>query len=126
MSEMEQFYRCFYHRHLPDLAQNSISPAENLTVRLQKLLDVSLQVGEEYFGLKHTGSTVERCRRLEEAGWNYIYRYQRMELKNLSPLKRGLADWIAAEADLRMLHMRLTESFVAVSGSYVQEKPCFE
>ncbi len=126
MSEMEQFYRCFYHRHLPDLAQNSISPAENLTVRLQKLLDVSLQVGEEYFGLKHTGSTVERCRRLEEAGWNYIYRYQRMELKNLSPLKRGLADWIAAEADLRMLHMRLTESFVAVSGSYVREKPCFE
>ena len=126
LSEMEQFYSCFYHRHLADLSQNSTSPEENLTARLQQLLDVSLQVGEEYFDLKGTGNTVERCRRLEEAGWKYIYRQEKTELKNLSPLKRGLADWIATEADLRMLHMRLAESFVAVSGTYIQEKPCFE
>lgn len=126
LSEMEEFYRCFYHRHLPDLSQDSISPEENITLRLQKLLDVSLQVGEEYFGLKKTGNIIKRCRRLEEAGWNYIYRKDSTEFKNLSPFKRGLADWIAAEADLRMLHMRLVESFVAVTGAYIQEKPCFE
>jgi hypothetical protein len=37
-----------------------------------------------------------------------------------------LADWIAEEASLRMLHMRLVESFVAVTGTYVLEKPTFE
>ncbi len=126
LSEMEQFYSCFYHRKLPDLAQDSINLEESITVRLQKLLDVSLQVAEEYFGLKATGNIMKRCRRIEEAGWNYIYREDVTEFKNLSPFKRGLADWIAAEADLRMLHMRLVESFVVVTGYYIQEKPCFE
>jgi 1-acyl-sn-glycerol-3-phosphate acyltransferase len=126
LAEMEHFYRHFYHRNFPDLPQDSLSREENLTVRLQNLLNISLQVGEEYFGLKQKGNIIERCRRLEEAGWNYIYRQELSDLKNLSPLKRGLADWIAAEASLRMLHMRLVESFVAVTGIYIQEKPCFE
>ncbi|MDJ0901812.1 MAG: 1-acyl-sn-glycerol-3-phosphate acyltransferase [Xenococcus sp. MO_188.B8] len=126
LSEMEQFYCRFYHHHWSDLSQDSISSEENLTIRLQKLLDVSLEVGEAYFGLKKKGNIIERCRRLEEAGWNYIYRENLTEFKNLSPFKRGLADWIATEADLRMLHMRLVESFVAVTGTYIPEKPCFE
>ena len=124
ISEMEGFYRDFYHYHLP-LSQDVTSREENLTLRLQRLLDVSLQTGESYFGLKPKGSIIERCRRLEEAGWNYIYRQDKKELKELSPLKRGLADTIAAEAELRMLHMRLAESFVAVTGTYIQGKPSF-
>lgn len=126
LGEMEQFYRCFYHRDLPDLSEDSISVEENLTVRLQQLLDVSLQVGEEYFGIKKKGNIIERCRRLEEAGWNYIYRQERDNFRNLSAVKRGLADWIAAEADLRMLHMRLVELFVVMSATYIKEKPSFE
>lgn len=126
LSEMEQFYGCFYHRRLPDLSQDSNSLEDDITLRLERLLDVSLEVGEEYFGLKKTGNIIKRCRRLEEAGWNYIYRTKLTEFKQLSAFKRGLADWIAAEADLRMLHMRLVESFVAVHGTYIQEKPCFE
>ncbi len=126
LTEMEQFYRRFYHYHLPDLAANSVSQEENITIRLQNLLDISLQAGESYFGLSKKGNIIERCRRLEEAGWNYIYREERAKLIKLSPVQRGLADWIAAEADLRMLHMRLVESFVAVRGNYIQEKPCFE
>lgn len=126
LSEMEQFYRCFYHCHVPDLSEDAANPEENLTARLQRLLDISLQAGESYFGLKKSGSIVERCRRIEEAGWNYIYREDRSKFKNLPPLKRGLADWIAAEAELRMLHMRLAESFVAVTGSYVRQQPSFE
>ena len=123
--EMEQFYSCFYHYHLPDLSQEATSPEENITIRLERLLDVSLAAGESYFGLKKTGNVIERCRRLEEAGWNYIYRQENTEPKN-SPVRKGLADWIAAEAELRMLHMRLAESFVAVTGTYVREKPSFE
>ena len=128
VSEMEQFYRCFYHYPLP-ISQpnpNLLGTEANLSDRLQKLLDISLQVGESYFNLKHSGNIIKRCRRLEEAGWNYIYRYQPNEIKNFSPVRRGLADWIATEAELRMLHMRLAESFVAVEGSYLQEKPSFE
>ncbi|MGK7895096.1 MAG: 1-acyl-sn-glycerol-3-phosphate acyltransferase [Xenococcus sp. (in: cyanobacteria)] len=126
LSEMEQFYHRFYHHQWSDVAHDSMSSEENLTLRLQKLLDVSLQVGETYFGLKKKGNIIERCRRLEEAGWNYIYRQELTQINKLSPLKRGLADWIAAEADLRMLHMRLVESFVAVTGTYIQEQPSFE
>ncbi|NJL80287.1 MAG: 1-acyl-sn-glycerol-3-phosphate acyltransferase [Richelia sp. SM2_1_7] len=126
LSEMEEFYRYFYHRHLPDLSEDCDSREENITLRLKNLLDVSLQVGEEYFGIKKTGNIIERCRRLEEAGWNYIYREEPDKFKHLSPVKKGLADWIAAEADLRMLHMRLVESFVVMKGTYIQEKPCFE
>lgn len=44
----------------------------------------------------------------------------------LAPLERGLADWVAQEASLRLLHMRLVESFVAVTGTYVLEKPKVE
>lgn len=126
IEEMEQFYRCFYHRDLQDLSVDSVSLEENLTARLQQLLDVSLQVGEEYFGIKKKGNVIERCRRLEEAGWNYIYREEEDKFKKLSPVKRGLADWIAAEADLRMLHMRLVEYFVVMTATYVKEKPSFE
>ena len=125
LTQMEQFYRDFYHCHLP-LSDDSSDSQDNLTLRLEKLLDAALEVGESYFNLKKTGNFIERCRRLEEAGWNYIYRQEPDRLKSLSPVEQGLADWIAAEADLRMLHMRLVESFVAVTGTYVREKPSFE
>lgn len=126
VSEMEQFYRCFYHYQLPAAEPNLPEAEANLTARLQKLLDVSLQAGESYFNLKPNGNVIKRCRRLEEAGWKYIYRYQPEELEKLSPVQKGLADWIATEAELRMLHMRLAESFVAVTGTYIKEKPSFE
>jgi hypothetical protein len=126
LTEMEQFYRRFYHCKLPEVGDDYSTPEAKITVRLESLLDTALQVGEEYFGLSSKGTVIERCRRLEEAGWTYIYRQDISDLKSLSPLHRGLADWIAQEASLRMLHMRLGESFVAVSGTNLQEKPSFE
>ncbi|MEL6440507.1 MAG: 1-acyl-sn-glycerol-3-phosphate acyltransferase [Cyanobacteria bacterium J06621_8] len=124
--ELTEFYRNFYHCQLPDIKREEHPTEEQLTHRLQKLLDVSLQVSESYFGLKSQGNIVERCRRLEEAGWNYIYRQEPDKIANLPPVKRGLGDWIAAEAELRMLHMRLAESFVAVQNNYIEQKPSFE
>lgn len=120
MTDMEEFYRQFYHQNLPDI------PNQELIDRLHRLLDTALQVAEQYFNLQSQGSFIDRCRRLEEAGWSYIYREDVADIDALPPLKRGLADWVAQEADLRIRHMRLVESFVAVTANYIEEKPTVE
>jgi hypothetical protein len=126
LSVMTEFYQQFYHQQLPASNLDDLSPELNFTTRLQNLLDLALNVSEAYFGLKPQGNIIERCRRLEEAGWTYIYRYDRSRFPTLSPVERGLADWIAQEASLRMLHMRLVESFVAVTGNYIEAQLSFE
>jgi hypothetical protein len=143
LSLMEEFYTRFYHQTLPTPIGQSVLPEaiegttpqqqesashsnEALSVRLQALLNVALQVAEEYFDLLPKGSLIDRCRRLEQAGWNYIYREELKNVESLSPLELGLADRIAEEAYLRMWHMRLVETFVAVTGHYVIEKPTVE
>jgi 1-acyl-sn-glycerol-3-phosphate acyltransferase len=125
ITEMEEFYRRFYHQNLPKTitTDESASPNEILIARLHRLMDQALQVAEQYFGLQAQGNFIDRCRRLEEAGWNYIYRDDIPDINALPPFKRGLADWIAEEADLRMRHMRIVESFVAVTANYLQAQP---
>ncbi len=118
---MEEYYSQFYHKTMPQAAEN-----QDLSARLSALLDVALKVAEEFFGVSPKGSLIDRCRRLEQAGWERIYREDIKDFDSLSPLERGLADRIAEEANLRMWHMRLVESFVAVTGKYVQEKPSVE
>ncbi|MBE9035789.1 1-acyl-sn-glycerol-3-phosphate acyltransferase [aff. Roholtiella sp. LEGE 12411] len=128
ITEMEEFYRRFYHQDIPKTISTDESTNSNqiLIDRLHHLMNIALQVAEEYFGLQSQGTFIDRCRRLEEAGWNYIYREDLADINTLSPLKRGLADWIAEEADLRMRHMRLVESFVAVTATYIQEQSTAE
>ncbi|MBK1986439.1 1-acyl-sn-glycerol-3-phosphate acyltransferase [Sphaerospermopsis aphanizomenoides BCCUSP55] len=124
ITEMEEFYHRFYHRDLPAITSEATTPAnEVLITRLHRLMDTALQVCEQYFNVQAQGSFIDRCRRLEEAGWNYIYRDDIADINSLPPFKRGLADWVAEEADLRMQHMRIAESFVAVTANYIQEKP---
>ncbi|MDX2270614.1 MAG: 1-acyl-sn-glycerol-3-phosphate acyltransferase [Cyanobacteriota bacterium] len=124
---LENFYQQFYHLTLPDLPmQESTTPNLHLSHRLQRLLDMVLKVAEDYFDLQANGTVIDRCRRIEQAGWERIYREDIADLEALSPLERSLADRIAQEAQLRMWHMRLVESFVAVTGVYVQEKPSAE
>ncbi|MDJ0728826.1 MAG: 1-acyl-sn-glycerol-3-phosphate acyltransferase [Crocosphaera sp.] len=117
---METFYRQFYHQELPKLSD------QNLQQRLEKLLNIALEVAETYFNLKPKGTMIDRCRRLEQAGWEYIYRDDFKEMNKLSSVEKGLGDRIAEEASLRMWHMRLVESFVAVTGYYVKDKPSAE
>lgn len=133
LSLMEDFYIKFYHQHLPTASKKNAATEERslncntqMAVRLEALLDVALKVAEEYFNIQPKGTVIDRCRRLEQAGWDYIYREDIKNPETLSPLERGLADRIAAEANLRMWHMRLVESFVAVTGAYVLEKPTAE
>ncbi|NJM95452.1 MAG: hypothetical protein HC792_04005 [Acaryochloridaceae cyanobacterium CSU_5_19] len=66
------------------------------------------------------GEFVDRCRRLEQAGFDRIYR---QDLDQLTPLERGMANWLAQEASLRIGHMRLVERLTMVSGNYILTKP---
>lgn len=130
---MEGFYRRFYQRSFPQVgdrphlaAASTKDQAKQLVQRLDMLLDTALCVAENHFGLAPSGNVVDRCRRVEEAGWTYIYRDDVENRDDLPPVERGLADWIAQEASLKLLHMRLAESFVAVSADYIAEKPSVE
>jgi hypothetical protein len=122
---VEQFYTKFYHQDLKTaLAEvESASVNRNLSARLQVLMNAALNVAEQYFAILPKGTITDRCRRLEQAGWDWIYRDDLKQIENLSAVERGLADRIAEEANLRLWHMRLVESFVSVTGQYVMEKP---
>jgi 1-acyl-sn-glycerol-3-phosphate acyltransferase len=121
---MEDFYRRCYRQSFPGpVPSQSPTNAAEFTERLQTLLDRALQVAEQYFGIQAKGTVIDRCRKLEQAGWDCIYREDISNPGKLSPLERGLADRVAAEASLRMWHMRLVEGFVAVTGSYVSAVP---
>lgn len=126
LTEMEEFYQRFYHQHLAAIDHELEARGnanEILMARLHRLQDTALKVAEQYFKLQPQGNFIDRCRRLEEAGWSYIYREDVSDINALPPFQRGLADWVAAEAELRMRHMRLVETFIAVTGTYVKEKP---
>ena len=122
--QMENFYAQFYQYTIPERPplDRAISRTE-ISHRLQQILDFALQVSENYFNIKPKGSKSDRCRRIEQAGWDWIYREELKPPQTLSPVSYKLANRIATEADLRMWHMRIVESFVAVTGSYVKDKP---
>lgn len=129
LSLMEQFYTRFYHQKLPDakITDKEITDRnEALAHRLQALMNVALFISEQYFDLPSRGNWNDRCRRVEQAGWNYIFREEFKDVKSLSPIEKALGDRIAEEANSRMWHMRLVESFVAVSTNYIREKPTVE
>jgi 1-acyl-sn-glycerol-3-phosphate acyltransferase len=125
--QMENFYAQFYQYPIPERPplEQSISRTE-ISQRLQQILDFALQVSESYFNLDPKGTNVDRCRRIEQAGWDWIYREELTPPNNLSIVSHKLADRIATEADLRMWHMRIVESFVAVTGSYIKDRPTID
>lgn len=127
LSLMEKFYTQFYHQKLPDIkVEETSNRNEILAMRLQALLHTALQISEDYFNLQPKGELSDRCRRVEQAGWNYIFREEFKDTNTVSSVEKALGDRVANEANYRMWHMRLVESFVAVSGSYIREKPTVE
>jgi hypothetical protein len=127
LEQMEAFYRDKVHLCLPDgeapLAETASPP---FGPRLQRLLDLALRRVELSFGLHPSGSLTDRCRRLEQAGWDRLYPARLPGSEPPSPLARALADRLAEETEAQLWHMRVVESFVAVSGSYVRERPSQE
>jgi len=91
--------------------------------RLQILLDKILRVAETSFGIKGKGSTIDRCRRLEQAGWDRIFRHDFKDLAALSVLERGFADQVAKEANTSHWHLRVAESLTSITGKYVMAHP---
>ncbi|WP_375473127.1 1-acyl-sn-glycerol-3-phosphate acyltransferase [uncultured Nostoc sp.] len=129
LSLMEKFYTRFYHLKLTDVktvGKEIENRNEALAIRLQALLNAALLISEQYFDLHSKGTLSDRCRRVEQAGWNYIFREDFKDVKGVSAVERALGDRIAEEANARMWHMRLVESFVAVSGNYIRENPTVE
>ena len=59
--------------------------------RLQYLLDFALQVSESYFNLQPKGTKIDRCRRIEQAGWNWIYLEELTIPTNLS--RQSVGNW---------------------------------
>lgn len=121
---METYYREFYP--VDPIPQPTALEPSSLAARLTALLNQALAVAEDYFQLPAQGSIIDRCRRIEQAGWDRIYREDLRDIQTLSAVERGLADRVAEETSLRMWHMRLVENFVAVAGNYVQQKPTVE
>ncbi|MEA5567411.1 1-acyl-sn-glycerol-3-phosphate acyltransferase [Anabaena sp. UHCC 0399] len=126
LSLMEQFYTRFYHLKLSAVPEEVTDRNQALALRLQALLSAALEIAEQYFNVQPKGQVSDRCRRVEQAGWNYIFREEYKDIKGLSAVERALGDRVAEEANARMWHMRLVESFVAVSGNYIREKPTVE
>ncbi|MGB1621320.1 MAG: 1-acyl-sn-glycerol-3-phosphate acyltransferase [Synechococcus sp.] len=91
--------------------------------RLAAFRQHGLQRAELHFGLRPAGTVQERCRRIEQAAWDRIYRDN---LGSLTPLQRSLADWEAREADLQLTRMRLVEHVSSVSGQYLNDNQEFD
>ncbi len=127
---VEGYYRDVYNLDLPGPSSGDrpglVPPTSALGNRLEALMNAALQVAETYFQLSPKGGPIDRCRRIEQAGWERIYRQDLAGDQPLSAVERGLADREAEEAGLRMWHMRLVENFVAVTGQYVRQRPSAE
>ena len=125
--QVENFYAQFYQYQIPErpTLEQPLSRTE-ISQRIQQLLDFALQVSESYFNLQPQGTSTDRYRQIERTGRDWIYREELTSPENLSPVSRKLADRIATEADLRMWHMRIVESFVAITSSYVKDRPTID
>ena len=129
LDQMEAWYARYYPQawsqvhHASEPSTSASEPTEvpqALAARLQTLAQVIVQVSEAGLGLKPKGSPLARCRRVEQAAWDRIYRD---DVDHLSPLERGLADWVAAEASLSLQHMRIVERLAVLTGDYILSKP---
>ncbi|MCP9926376.1 1-acyl-sn-glycerol-3-phosphate acyltransferase [Cyanobium sp. CH-040] len=93
--------------------------ADHCDGRIAGLQDRVLRLAEARLAVRAAGTAPDRCRRLEEVAWRWIHREDLPPRRRLAPLQRFLADRAAAEASLALQHMRLVETFVAVSGGYL-------
>lgn len=118
LNTLENYYKAHYGR-LPKKEE-----LNDLPKRLQTLLDNILSVPEQFFQITPRGNIIDRCRKLEQASWNWIYREDVSD--NISPIRRQLLNRMASQSKEMDWHMRLVESFVSVTGTYIKEKPSYE
>ncbi|TYQ30087.1 1-acyl-sn-glycerol-3-phosphate acyltransferase [Pseudanabaena sp. UWO310] len=117
---VSDYYKAFYGNYFKSEATPN---TDDLASNLQDLADRILSVAEMNFGIKAKGTTVDRCRRLEQAGWDRIFRNDIENIQNLSEVERGFADQLALEASYSNWHMRIAESIIGVTSNYVRQHP---
>jgi hypothetical protein len=130
LNEVGKHYQKYYAAYTPEspaMAAVTDNPAiahnETIGDRLPLLLDHMLRVSEAHFKIKPKGTFIDRCRRLEAAGFEQIFRTDINDLDAIPPLEKGLADHLAKEANSSHWHMRIAETLTAISGSYIKESP---
>lgn len=116
---VDAHYQKFYRIHAPASSATSAPLGD----RLQNLLDHILTVAEAHFQLPARGTIIDRCRRVEQVGWDHIFRADLADMSQLSLLEKGFADQLAAEAAQAHWHMRIAESVMSVTGNYVISHP---
>ncbi len=112
-------YKTFYSSYV----QKDMAPNDDLATRIDDLADRILSVAEMSFGIKAKGTPIDRCRRLEQAGWDRIFRNDIKALEELSQIERSFADQLALEANYSNWHMRIAESLIGVTSDYVRQHP---
>jgi len=75
------------------------------------------------FGIKSKGTAIDRCRRLEQATWDRIFRNDIKGLTQLTQVERSFADQLALEANYSNWHMKIAESIIGVTSDYVRQHP---
>jgi Acyltransferase len=125
--QMENFYAQFYHYEIPERPHldRAISRT-TIAQRLKTILNFALKVSEDYFNLESSGTTIDRCGRIDRAGLNWIYREELKNSAQISPIGRKLADRIATEADLRMWHIHIVAGLATLTSTYLKDKPSIE
>lgn len=125
--QIENGYAQFYQYQFPERPPlgRAISRTE-IADRLQQLLNFALQVSERYFRIESKGTNTERCRRIEQVGWDWIDREEFASPYSFSPVNRAFANRIATGADLRLWHLRIVENFVPIVSAYIKDKPTFD
>lgn len=113
-------YQKFYPHYAPQPTQ-SIDPQADLVQRLQAVLEMILAKAEAHFQITGKGTYVDRCRRLEQATWDQVFRTE--DITKISALEKGFGDQLAREASASLWHMRIAESILPVTGNYVREHP---
>jgi hypothetical protein len=117
------YYKNFYGNYAQKDAQKDkdIPEADDLATRIDDLADRILSVAEMSFGIKSKGTPIDRCRRLEQSGWDRIFRNDIKDIEQLSQIERSFADQLALEANYSNWHMRIAESLIGVTNDYVHQ-----
>ncbi|MDX2254859.1 MAG: 1-acyl-sn-glycerol-3-phosphate acyltransferase [Pseudanabaenaceae cyanobacterium bins.39] len=118
---VEQHYQTFYRQHYPEATADNSNG--DLATLVQNLCDRILRVAESHVGVKPKGTAVDRCRRLEQAIWDRIFRNDIENIEQLSEVERGFADQLASEANYSNWHMKIAESIIGVTSDYVRQHP---
>ncbi len=112
-----QYYQRFYPNHAV-----SWDTSWDVAQKLQAISDTILRVAESHFAMQAKGTARDRCRQLEQAVWDQVFRSD-LDLARISPLELGFANQLAREASASLWHVRLAESILPVVGDYAAQHP---